>query len=355
MKKITVILFFAAMVWLLPQTSLAIGLTAKDLTSTVQITSYSPKETIDFQIRSLAGLYSDDELAGYRKQLEEQHQVASGLMVTYSGCALTNKHAVYDQDTGGTHPKIHLWKTVDFLKPLEDLGEAVLVWRSTMLDIALVCLNDTQGQFYQHIRFNPENYKDFELALGDAVYNLGYPVSANSTLTLTSGIVAGVWDENFIKSDLAITGGASGSPIYDKDGKVFSLAAGNAGDNAQYGLFLKPSYVYNWRGLYNQTYREVITDAAGCLDGKEFGIYTKKGQEYYDLSCKIKRDPGLEKKLAFEYKKSCNAEFNNDELIEASYYLKSEKSGLHNWLKYLETSCYQKESSPAVVFSAKTE
>jgi S1-C subfamily serine protease len=266
MKKLITTVFIITYL-IAPQVSLAIDFTPNDLASVVQIKSIMPKAAIDQQIRSLAGFYSMDELANYRKQLEQQDQLGSGLMVTYSGCALTNKHVVYNQEVGASHENIHLWSTADLTKEPTNLGKAVVAWTMTLVDIALVCLENPQGQYYPHFRLNPADYQDFKLTLGESIYNLGYPLGGQKeTLTLTSGLAAGVWDKDFLKGDLTITGGASGSPIFNNKKQVIGLASGNAGENGLYGIFLKPSYTYGWRRLYNATYRELISSSAGCLD-----------------------------------------------------------------------------------------
>lgn len=356
MKKLITAVFIITCL-IVPQISLAIDFTPNDLASVVQIKSNLPKAAIDQQIRSLAGFYNDEELLNYRKQLEVQNQIGSGIMVTYSGCALTNKHVIFNPDVNVDHENIHLWSTSDLNKLPVDLGKAIVVWRMTLVDLALVCLENAQGQFYPHIGLNPANYKDFKLNLGETIYNLSYPLGGEKeSLTLTSGLVAGIWDKDFLKGDLTITGGASGSPIYNSQKQIISLASGNAGENGLYGIFLKPSYIYNWRKLYNLLYRELISGNTSCLDTEQFGLYQKKGQQYYDLSCKNKRDAGLEAKIVSEYRQYCpqGKGVNNDELLEVAGYIKSGKSTINHWANYLEKSCLI-PSLPVIVFDGSAE
>jgi hypothetical protein len=356
MKKLITAVFIITCL-IAPQVSLAIDFTPNDLASVVQIKSIMPKAAIDQQIRSLAGFYNDEELLNYRKQLEVQNQIGSGIMVTYSGCALTNKHVIFNSEVNVDHENIHLWSTNDLNKPPVDLGKAIVVWRMTLVDLAMVCLESAQGQYYPHVSLNPADFKDFKLNLGETIYNLGYPLGGEKeSLTLTSGLVAGVWDKDFLKGDLTITGGASGSPIYNSQKQVISLASGNAGENGSYGIFLKPSYIYNWRKLYQTLYRELISDSAGCLDADQPRLYQKKDQQYYDLSCKNKRDAGLEAKIIAEYKQYCptGQGLNNNELLEVAGYISSGKSTVNHWANYLEKSCLVL-SLPITVFDGSAE
>lgn len=355
MKKI-ISIFCISLVLIWPNLSWAISFTQPEINSVIRISSLQPKGAIDNQIRSLAGFYTDEELAVYRKQLEQQLQVGSGLMVTYAGCALTNKHVVFDEQSGGTNAAIHLWLTKNLSANQEDLGEAEVVWRSTQLDLAVVCLKNSKGRFFSHFSLNKEDYKNFKLNLGEQIYNLGYPLNnENNSLTLTDGIVSGIWNEDYLKGDITIAAGASGSPVFNSQKQVVSLASGNAGDAGLFGIFLKPSYVYGWYDLYSQTYRELIADAAGCVNTKQYHIYKKGDQEYYDLSCALKRDAGLENKLAYEYKHFCQKDANFNQIIEAASYISSKKSNLNYWLGYLDAFCANLESSAATVFEAGQE
>lgn len=354
MKRI-VIFFVALAILVWPSLSWAISFTPQEVASIVKITSYLPKGAIDRQIRSLAGIFTDEELTSYRKQLESQIQTGSGLTVTYSGCALTNKHVIYDEESAGTNDHIKFWSTNNLSDPLNDLGEAEVVWQATLLDLAVVCLKNSHGRFYPHFTLQVKDYEDFKLTLGEEIYNLGYPINnENNSLTLTSGLVAGIWDKDYLKGDLLIAGGASGSPIFNSKKQVISLAAGNAGEAGSLGIFLKPSYVYGWHDLYSKTYRELIADAAGCLNSSQLGVYKKGEQEYYDLSCKMRRNFGLEAKLVYEYAQYCQTNLNIDEIVSAASYIASGKSTIDQWLSYLEKSCLAAEL-PVTVFEAVKE
>jgi V8-like Glu-specific endopeptidase len=357
MKKViflfAIIVIVILLIW--PSLSLAIEFTSQEISAIVKISSYLPKGAIDQQIRSLRGFYSDEELAEYRKQLEKQTQKGSGLMVTYMGCVLTNKHVIYDEQSGGTNNNIHLYSTGNLLSLEEDLGEAEVIWRSTMLDLAIVCLKNSQGKFYPHFTLKKEDYQDFKLTLGESIYNLGYPLSnENNSLTLTSGVISGIWDKDYLKGDIIIAGGASGSPIFNSQKQVIGLASGNGGEGGLFGIFLKPSYVYGWYDLYSQTFRELIAESAGCTNATQYHIYKKQDQEYYDLSCQIKRNLGLEAKLAYEYQKYCGKDSNIDNIVEVASYIASKKSTLDHWLGYLEETCLKPESL-VTVFEATKE
>ena len=91
MKKIIFALVLASLVvW--PLSSLAITFNSREISGIVKITSGLSKESIDHQIRSLKDFFTVEEATDYRRQLEEQEQSGTGFIVTYSGCALTNKH-----------------------------------------------------------------------------------------------------------------------------------------------------------------------------------------------------------------------------------------------------------------------
>lgn len=341
--------------FLWPKLLWAIEFAPKEIASVLQITSSLPKEAIDLEIISLAGWFTDDELTDYRHQLEDQLQIGSGLMVTYSGCALTNKHVVYSETAETAHQDIHLWSTDNLHQAPQDLGPATVVMSANFVDLALVCLENPQGKFYPHFSLNSADYQNFKLTLGEEIFNLGYPASGEQeSLTLTAGLVAGVWDDDYLKGDLTVTGGASGSPVFNKNKQVVSLITGNAGERGLYGIFLKPSYVYGWRDLYAEIYREVITESAGCFDAEQFGVYKKDGQEFYDLSCSIKRNFGLEDKIAFEYQQYCGADLDVDDLIKVAGYISSNKTTINHWVGYLEQSCLA-DASPITVFEAPAE
>lgn len=354
MKKSAIIFFIITLViW--PNLTIAIEFTPKEIQSVVQITSNLPIEAVNREARAWAGILTDEEIVEYRKELKEQVQLGSGVMVTYSGCALTNKHVIFDLESEVSHSNIHLWSSNKLTNELEDLGEATIVLRMTLLDVALVCLKEPQGKFFNHFILNPDDYKDFKLTLGEEIYNLGFPVGGErESLTLTSGLVAGVWDEDYLKGDITITGGVSGSPIFNQQKQIISLATGNAGEFGSYGLLLNPSYVYGWHDLYKQVYREVITDSVGCMNTEQFGLYQKQDQDYYDLSCSVKRNFGLEAKIAFEYNQYCGLEIEQDRLIEVADYIASGKSNINHWVDYLEKSCFVSES-PVTVFEALAE
>src|SRR3989339_2230723 len=144
MKKIIFALVLASLVvW--PLSSLAITFNSREISGIVKITSGLSKESIDHQIRSLKDFFTVEEATDYRRQLEEQEQSGTGFIVTYSGCALTNKHVVYDEAVSSEHQNIHLWATDNINEEPKDLGRARLVYYRNLEDLALVCLEDTQG------------------------------------------------------------------------------------------------------------------------------------------------------------------------------------------------------------------
>ena len=324
--------------WPLP--SLAVGFSNLEISSVVKITSKFSKETIDKMVRSTIGYLTAKEAENYRKQLAAETQIGSGFFVTYSGCALTNKHVVYDADVLKADQNIHLWQTFDVTKEPVDLGEASVVYVRTLDDIALVCLNDSRGRFFQRAFNKTDDSQDLSLFLGEKIYTFGYPVNGGKTLTLTSGIISGVWDENTFKTDMQITAGASGSPIFNEQKQVIGLAEANTGYLNQLGIFMKPDFILDWFSGYKDVYRSQLSDKSeGCLDDEIFGLYQKDGQQYYDLSCIEKRNPGLEAKLSGEYRNVCQKEPFLSDIISAADYIKGGRSTVDYWIAYLEESC----------------
>jgi len=348
MKKIVISLsLLSFIVW--PLSSSAIGFSNLEISSVVKITSKFSKETIDKMVRSTVGDLTPDQAGDYRKQLEAETQIGSGFFVTYSGCAITTKHAVYDVDVSKANANIHLWQTFDAAKAPVDLGEATIVYVRTVDDIALVCLNDSGGRFFQKAFTKTDDYKNLTLSLGEKIYTFGYPVNGGKTLTVTSGIISGTWDENTFKTDMKITAGASGSPIFNEQKQIIGIAEANTGYLDQLGIFMKPDFVLDWLAGYKDVYRsELLKESGNCVDSMNPDLYAKDGQEYYDLSCTIKRDLGLEAKLIGEYKNVCSPRFAGEagkkspllsDIISASSYIKSGQSSLDYWTAYLEESC----------------
>ena len=351
-----------------PLAALALTLTNQDVSGVVKITSKFSENSLNWQIRSLAGLYTTEELQNYRAELKEQELFGSGFFVTYSGCVLTNKHVIYDEAVGSAHQDIHLWASSKINQTPEDLGKAAIVYMRTLDDIAVVCLEKTNGQFFNRLFVKTPDYDDLTLALGEQIYTLGYPVNGGEYLTLTQGIISGSWDEDTLKSDMPITSGGSGAPVLNANKQVIGIAQGNTGPFDQLGLFLNPSFVINWYEGYEQVYREILTDKAeGCTNTAIRGLYQKqKGSpslarldarpageagQYYDLACKEKRNIGLEMKVAGDYKNICRAVLSREDAISAAAYINSGKSTLENWQVYLESNCLVWPPASALLFS----
>jgi len=342
MKKIMLVLTLLSLLGL-PFSARAITVSSPDLAGLVKITSKLAKESIDLQVQSTIGFLNSDEAGDYRKILEAEEQVGSGFMATYSGCALTNKHVVYDLAAAAAHQDIHLWSTARANAEPVDLGEADLVYYRTLEDLALVCLKDAGGKFYRRTFVKTDAYRDLDLILGEAIYTLGYPQNGGDYPTLTSGLVSGVWDEQTVKTTMPITAGASGSPVFNQNGLVVGLAVANTGPFDQLGLFLKPKLVIDWYEGYEEVYRSSIEESTGCLNADIRHLYKKGEAEYYDLKCSLKRNFGLEQKLAFEYKSQCGQEPAPADLMEAAGYIASGRSTINHWVGYLESACLPPE------------
>ncbi|MDP2736731.1 MAG: serine protease [bacterium] len=351
MKKIILVLSIA-IILSQPLAALALTLTNQDVSGVVQITSRWSENSVNQQIRSLAGLYTDEELQSYRQELVEQELLGSGFFVTYSGCVLTNKHVIYDIAVGSAHTDIHLWSTDRINAAPRDLGQAEIVYTRTLDDIAVVCLKQTRGQFFNRLFVKTPDYNDLNLTLGEEIYTLGYPVNGGEYPTLTKGIIAGAWDDHTLKTDMAITSGGSGSPVLNANKQVIGIAQGNTGPFDQLGLFLDPSFVINWHEGYEQVYRELIKDSVDCSNSDLRGVYQKQDQQYYDLSCKEKRNIGLEMKITADYKNICQADLRQEDAAAAAVYINSGKSTLENWQSYLETTCLGWPLQPVILFSA---
>ena len=335
-----------------PLSSLAISFNSREISGIVKITSTLSKESIDYQIRSLKDFLTYDEAADYRKQLEEEEHVGTGFMVTYSGCVLTNKHVVYDEAVSSINQNIRFWSTDDINQEPKELGRATVVYYKNLDDLALVCLEDTGGRFFNRTFVKTDEYNDLKLDLGEEIYTLGYPENGGQYLTLTSGRVAGKWDEQTVKTTMPITAGASGSPIFNSQHQVVGIAQANTGPFDQLGLFLPPGFVLNWFEDYRQVYREtLVEDSKDCLDTSLRGVYAKEGIEYYDLACKTKRNFGLEAKIAFEYESYCQTELRMEDTVAASAYIADNRSTVNHWSAYLESSCLVLE--PEAVFRAE--
>ena len=150
---------------------------------------------------------------------------------------------------------------------------------------------------------------------------------------------------------MPITAGASGSPVFNEQKQIVGLAQANTGPFDQLGLFLAPDLVLNWHRDYEEVYRSVKPEDQACENSDQRGIYKKNNLEYYDLSCTVPRNLGLELELAAEHQNYCPAALSADDAVAAANYIASGKSSLSYWTGYLELNCLKLE--PEALFRVK--
>jgi len=133
----------------------------------------------------------------------------SGLIIGNNGYIITNAHVVGDA------------KNVQIITALGLEITGKVISRNKIRDVALI---ETPLKLRNAISINPKLPKS-----GSEVYAIGTPLSEKLSMTVTKGIVSAIRKDSasgnmFIQSDVAVSAGSSGGPLFDNLGNVIGLS-----------------------------------------------------------------------------------------------------------------------------------
>jgi len=149
----------------------------------------------------------------------------TGFGVTAAGLLITNKHVVTDH-AGNTPVKIGVQfaNTTDVLR-------AVIKRTADDADIAIIQISDA-GTYPVVQGLRPDS-----ASVGDPIALLGFPGGLDAPMggtsdhpivqpTLAPGTIGKILPDSLLQLDAYSTTGASGSPIFDRHGKVIGIEFG---------------------------------------------------------------------------------------------------------------------------------
>lgn len=144
----------------------------------------------------------------------------SGFFITSEGHMLTNEHVV---------------GKAKFVKVKMNNGEeflAEVLRRDTLRDVALIKVATKPKWIVSMSRVEPR--------VGDEVYAVGAPLQTSLNATVTKGIVSAkrlIDRQRFLQADAAISGGNSGGPMFNAEGKVVAMSTASYADGQNLNLF----------------------------------------------------------------------------------------------------------------------
>ncbi len=163
-----------------------------------------------------------------------QTSVGSGFLVTSEGHIVTNFHVVSD---AALKPERHdlLYVTADGREaPLQILQIDVLH------DLALLKAGDAPGRAFDALPFRPA---DQPLAQGERIYSLGNPLDVG--FAVTQGTYNGLVRRSFYPQIFfggALSGGMSGGPALDDEGRVVGINVARRVDGEQVSFLVPASF-----------------------------------------------------------------------------------------------------------------
>ncbi len=161
-------------------------------------------------VQGIVGLYCDE---GW----------GSGVIISLNGYILTNHHVVENSK----FCKVYVSYREEML-PLHKYNAVALDYYNEDLDVAMLRINQNANS--ENIIGTGESFSYFlptenEIKIGNDVWLLGYPIygSKFSPIIMTKGIISGL-DGDFVNTDIKMSGGNSGGPIFDSDKKIVGIA-----------------------------------------------------------------------------------------------------------------------------------
>lgn len=339
MKKIIVIIILA-LAAVLPLPGLAVELNDIDWQSIVRVDilpdSQHPVEDYFWEWEEV-----DEE--------DQTIQYGTGFFVDYSGCLITNSHVIRDWD--GSQFKNYMIRSTSKAGDLpEKLYKASLLFSDPGVDIAVLCLDDPEKDFYHFFEFADDAAVN-DLDFGDSVYNIGYPDVGGETITYTIGKIAGFWSqpdlldflgEDFFESDRleviktdTVTGpGGSGSPVFNEDKEVIGVIFAAAFVPSGINFVISGTIVNDWYELYLDS----ISPSTSCLRDVEQNLFKKEGKYYYDPFCSSPQNINTENIVQINYQERCK-ETLEDKLVKQAAHHIMNGSSIEKWWDYLKKIC----------------
>jgi S1-C subfamily serine protease len=163
-----------------------------------------------------------------------QTSVGSGFLVTGEGHIVTNFHVISE---AALKPERHdvLYVTADGREaPLQILQIDVLH------DLALLRAGDAGGRTFDALAFRPA---DQPIAQGERIYSLGNPLDVG--FAVTQGTYNGLVRRSFYPQIFfggALSGGMSGGPALDEEGRVIGINVARRVDGEQVSFLVPASF-----------------------------------------------------------------------------------------------------------------
>ena len=170
----------------------------------------TPAQVYARNVASVVGI-TCDSTAVIGGQSIQTTVTGSGFLLSEDGYVVTNYHVVAEA------------ATITVVTQDAETHEAALVGRDTTADMALL---KVEGEHFQPVTLGSST----ELAIGDMVVAIGYPLSALEA-TQTVGYISGKNREvstdnnvvNMLQTDAAINSGNSGGPLFNMRGEVVGI------------------------------------------------------------------------------------------------------------------------------------
>lgn len=335
-------LMLVLLIALLPVKTMAFQVGKLELASTVRIFSAYSDKLINEKVARLFDDINSEDARKYREDLKQAKVSGSGVMITYDGCFLTSAHVLQDQETGLLFDKSTLLYGAGEMVEPKEMGEVFVAFISPTADLAVACLKENNGKFFQPAKINYEQTKP-NLPLGSELYAMGFPGVYGEYVKLVKGIVSGyIKDEPLVATNMSFSPGMSGGPVFDVNSNVVSLITARSLDYS-FGLILGFDKFLNWNSeLFTILMEQKPEEFADCMPTDDL-FYKKADQLYYDVNCKTKKNVAIDDQIKLDYKNFCGktAKLELIDQRQIAQYIVSGESNMLEWQKYLEWLCWQ--------------
>lgn len=281
----------------------------------------------------------------------EKEKTGTGFFIDYRGCLLTTAHLVYEEgDSSALYGHFKVWVNSSIRKEPDQSYAASLIYADIKNDLAILCIDDTDGNFFYPFEFAQKNHYP-QLNLEDTVTMGGFPLIGGKTVMFTNGLISGFWSQpdlvnylrnnvfegatvDLIKTDMPTGPGGSGSPVWNEWGEVIGILFASS---------LSPggiNFIISSDSIHQFLEDKVESERAGdCLWKEEEGLFHRQGLKFYDARCQSLQNLEIEKNVDFAWKNSCRGEVLFKNKYQVVDHITSGQSTLVNWEKYLEGIC----------------